>query len=86
MLKLNQKIILFKFPFYSYTCVTDKMFKYSDKMCWLGKQHERQWLLEEHLQGEKKSPETWRYPPSCYTDFCLYYEHASWEITKKQLW
>lgn len=33
MLKVNQKIILYKFPFCFYICVIDKMFKYSDKMC-----------------------------------------------------
>ena len=35
-----------------YTYVTVKMFKYSDKMCWLGK-HGRPWLLEVHFQKTK---------------------------------
>lgn len=54
LLKRNQKITFYKSPFCFFTCVTVKMFKYSDKMCWLGK-HGRQWLLEAHLQKKKKT-------------------------------
>lgn len=94
MLKLNQKITFYKFPFRFYTCVTVKMFKYSDKMCWLGKQHGRQWLLEAHLKKKNKQKQKQKIKAQrlgaillpVTQIFCLYYKHASWEITKKQLW
>lgn len=61
MLKLNQKITHCKFFFLCfYTCVTGKMFKYSDKMCWLGKQHGRQWLLESTYAKMKKNKNSQR--------------------------